>query len=67
MAKFHKAYGNCSGPLDFPMQDTEARELEQMLESGDWSPFKLQKGESLESILDGERSDVSVINTKPGS
>ena len=56
-----KEYGTCQGPLDFPMQDEDARELEKKLESGEYSPIKLTKSE-FEYFHEGERADVSIIN-----
>ena len=30
----------CQGPLDFPMIDIDARDLEKQLASGEYSPFR---------------------------
>ena len=62
MVTFLKDYGECTGPLDFPMTTDDARELEKQLETGNWSPIKLEKANAFESCLVGERSDISVIN-----
>lgn len=59
---FLKAYGECTGPLDFPMTTENARELEAQLESGEYAPFKLQKAHAFESCIEGERSDISVVS-----
>lgn len=61
MSTLHKAFGQTLGPLGFPVTDTEARELEKHLESGEWEKFALSKSDSFESLLPGERSDISVI------
>jgi len=62
MAGFHKSFGNCTGPLDFPMQETDARDLEKKLDSGEYSPFRLVKSDAFEHFVEGERADVSVIS-----
>lgn len=61
MTKLLKQYGDCIGPLSFPMKDQAARELEKMLDTGEYSPLTIQKSVT-ESILEGERSDVSIIS-----
>ncbi len=60
--KFVKTFGECSGPLDFPMSTENARALEKQLDSGEWAPIRIQKSDAFESVLDGERSDISVIS-----
>lgn len=62
MAGFNKAFGTCIGPLDFPMQETDARELEKKLGSGEYSPFRMVKNAAFEHFVEGERADVSVIS-----
>lgn len=62
MAGFHKQFGNCTGPLDFPMQEEDARDLEKKLDSGEYSPFKMVKSNSYEHFVEGERADVSIIS-----
>lgn len=61
MADFNKAFGTCTGPLSFPMTDEDARDLEKKLESGEYSPFRLQKADAFEGLFEGERSDISII------
>ena len=61
MAKIHKSYGSCVGPLDFPMSDDGARLLENKLEKGDITYFRIQKA-SFEYFIEGERADVSIIS-----
>ncbi len=61
MPDFNKAFGTCTGPLSFPMNDNDARDLEKKLESGEYSPFRLQKADAFEGFFEGERSDISVI------
>lgn len=56
-----KEYGDCTGPLGFPMITSEARELEKLLETGEYSPIKLFKGDSFESFNPGENADISVV------
>lgn len=57
-----KYYGDCLGPLDFPQTDAEAKELEKLLDDGDFSPVKFQKSDAVESFIPGERGDISVIS-----
>ena len=59
---FIKTFGDCSGPLDFPMSTEDARELEKKLDSGEWSPIRIQKSNAFESVLVGERSEISIIS-----
>jgi|GEM_PF-1364661 len=59
--KYLKDYGNCSGPLGFPMQEKDARELEEMLDTGEWSHCTIRKSE-MDGVFPGERSDISVIS-----
>lgn len=58
---FNKSFGTCIGPLDFPMSDEGARDLETKLESGEYSPFRFAKSDAYESFSENERSDISVI------
>ena len=67
MSDFLKVYGNCTGPFGFPMQEEDARELDQLIEkhSKD-SAFeyrRIVKNDGLESIVLKEKSDVSVVTT----
>lgn len=59
--KFHDAYkGMAHSALNIPMRDDDAREVEKLLDSGEYSPIK-KHSTILESFLPGERSDISVI------
>lgn len=58
---FHKSFGKCQGPLNFPMTDEDARELEKELESGEYSGFR-KTSINVEALLKGERSDISTIS-----
>lgn len=59
---FNKIYGDCIGPLDFPMSDEGARDLEKKLDSGEYAPFRFIKNNAFESFNAGERADISVIS-----
>jgi len=56
-----KLYGDCIGPLGFPMETSDARDLEKLLDGGEYSPFKLFKGDAFESFNPGENADISVV------
>lgn len=62
MIEFDKAYGDCIGPLDFPMKDADAKQLEMDLESGEYSPLRLVKSNAFEAFIPGEKADISVIS-----
>ena len=51
----------CHGPLDFPMEDFDAKELERKLDTGEYSPFRRFSSE-FESFFPNERADISVIS-----
>lgn len=59
---FNKEYGDCIGPLDFPMTDAGAKDLEQKLETGEYAPFRITKSNAFESFIPNERADISVIS-----
>lgn len=62
---FNKAYGECTGPFGFPMQEEDARELDDFLKEHSkdsalgYKHKTLEKG--FEYFIDGERADVSVV------
>lgn len=57
----HKTYKNLAvGPLNFPLPDSEARELEKLLDSGEFSKFE-KFSSSLEATSPTERTDISII------
>lgn len=59
---FDKAFSKmCQGPLNFPMVDSDARQLEKDLETGEYSPFR-KFSSAVESFSPGERADISVIS-----
>jgi hypothetical protein len=62
MSSFLKEYGDCLGPLNFPMKDQEAKELEHKLETGEYSPIKICKSDAMEGFFPGERADISIIS-----
>ena len=41
MSKFNKAFGNCQGPLDFPMRDDDAKALEAKLDTGEFERIRI--------------------------
>ena len=55
-------YGDCIGPLDFPMKDEDARELERELDSGELSAINFKRSDALESFLPNERGDISILS-----
>jgi len=61
-----KCYGECTGPLGFPMIETEARELDKFLENHSKDSacgYKhYQNPKSFEYFIEGEHADVSVIS-----
>lgn len=60
--KFHDAYkGMAQSALNIPMRDDDAREVEKLLDSGEYSPLYKQSIK-IESFSPGERSDISVIS-----
>lgn len=64
MADFLKVYGTCTGPFGFPMQEEDARELDQLIETHSKDPafeYRRIKSDELESIVLKEKSDVSTI------
>ncbi len=62
MAKFHETYkGLATGPTGIPMRDDDARELEKLLDTGEYVPFKKHSTKA-ESFAPGERADISVIS-----
>lgn len=62
MAKFHETYkGLATGPTGCPVTDEDARELEKLLDTGEYTPFK-KASHSVESFSPGERADISVIS-----
>jgi len=61
MSKFNKAFGNCQGPLDFPMRDNDAKALEAKLDTGEFERIRIQKA-GFEYFIEGEHADVSIIN-----
>jgi hypothetical protein len=61
MANFHETYkGLATGPTGIPMRDDDARELEKLLDSGEYSPIRKHSTKA-ESFSPGERADISVI------
>jgi len=56
---FLKEYGDCTGPLDFPMKSDDAKDLEKKLDTGDYT-YKTLNGHS-ESFSLGEKADISLI------
>lgn len=62
MAKFFELYkGMATGPTGIPMRDDDARELEKLLDSGEYVPMK-KHTTLLESFAPNERADISVIS-----
>lgn len=62
MSKFHDTYkGLATGPTGIPMRDDDARELEKLLDSGEYSPIRKHSVKA-ESFVPGERADISVIS-----
>lgn len=60
--KFHETYkGLAHSALGIPMKDAEAREVEKLLDTGEFAPIK-HHSTILESFSPGERSDISVIS-----
>jgi len=66
MPEILKEYGTCSGPLGFPMNELEARELDNLLElhskDSAFSYKRITKNNSFEYFIDKERADVSIIS-----
>lgn len=60
---FLECYGDCTGPLDFPMKSADAKELETILDTGEYSPIK-KFHNGFEAFLPGENADVSVISVE---
>lgn len=63
MADFLKIYGECQGPLDFPMTNEGARQLEKLLDTGEYEPLR-KSTTSFECFLPGENADISVVTTE---
>jgi hypothetical protein len=51
----------CTGPLDFPMKSEDAKDMENKLESGEYSPIKITKSDALEAFFDKEKADISIV------
>jgi hypothetical protein len=63
MSDFLKEYyGECTGALGFPMKELDARDLDNKLESGEYKPFKIFKGDAFECFFPKERADISVVS-----
>jgi len=59
---FHNTYkGMATSPLNTPLKDEDAREIEKLLDTGEYSPFRHFVAKS-EGFFPGERSDISVIS-----
>ena len=62
MANFNEFYkGLATGPTDIPMRDEDAREVEKLLDSGEYRPIK-KHTTLLESFAPNERADISIIS-----
>lgn len=61
----HKAYGDCEGPLGFPMQAEAASTLEKLLSANPGAEYTRATMEKTDTeLLTGERADVSWIQTE---
>lgn len=65
MPDFLKLYGDCEGPLGFPMKDAEARALDRLLDGLPEVDYRWAAVEKATTELSpGERADVSWITTE---
>lgn len=74
MTKFHKCFGDCEGPLGFPMKSEVARAVEQILKGldGDCKSFLAKEPGGIArrgkipakvELKPGERADISLVTT----
>jgi hypothetical protein len=68
MTPIPRFYGDCEGPLGFPMKTQQARGLEQLLKALPKEPAYAYRhhiiAKATTELLDGERADVSWISTE---